>query len=65
MCTYTICDCDGDTHKSRQSPNMLDIDSVTRSGLDESSGRISTIVLHGIALRIYLMFSQTGKNTTH
>ena len=33
-----------------------------QSGLDESSGPKSTIILHGIAFHIYLRFSNTGKN---
>ena len=33
-----------------------------QSGLDESSGRKSTIFPHGIAFRIYLTFSKIGKN---
>ena len=36
---------------------------VHQSGLDESSGRKSTTFLHGFAFRVYLMFSEIGKNT--
>ena len=32
-----------------------------QSGLDKSSGRNSTVCLHGIVSRIYLMFSQIAK----
>ena len=31
-----------------------------QSGIDESSGRSSTIFLSGIAFRVYLLFAQTG-----
>ena len=34
-----------------------------QSGLDESSGRNSTTCLHGIAFRVYLVFSKIDKNT--
>ena len=36
-----------------------------QSGLYESSGRNSTIFLHGIAFRVYLVFSKIGKHSTH
>ena len=38
---------------------------VHQSGLDQSSGRNSTIFRLRIALRVYLMFSQIGKNTKY
>ena len=33
-----------------------------QSGLDGSAGQKSTIVLHGITFRVYLMFSKTNTN---
>ena len=36
-----------------------------QSGLDESSGRHSTIFLHGIALRVCFVFSSIGNNTKY
>ena len=33
-----------------------------QSGLDESSGRFFSVFLHGIALRVYLMFSGNEHN---
>ena len=35
---------------------------VHQSGLDESPGQKSTICLHRIAFRVYLLFSRMGKN---
>ena len=34
-----------------------------QSGLDESSGRDSTMFLYGIAFHVYLMFSKKSTNT--
>ena len=36
-----------------------------QSGLGESSGRISTTCLYGIAFRVYLMFFQNGNNINY
>ena len=35
---------------------------VHQSGLDESSGGFTTTFRHGIAFRVYFMFSKIGKN---
>ena len=52
-------------------PNLLNILTITghrfghQSGLDESSGRNSTAFMHGLAFRIYLVFSPKAKNTKY
>ena len=57
-----------------QVPDMRNIHSLLtitghlyghQSGLDERSGRNSTIFLHGVALHVYLVFSQIGKHITY
>ena len=42
---------------------LLDDTFAHQSGLDESSRQSSTVFQNGVALLVYLMFSEIGKNT--